>query len=719
MSTKNVIVDYHAGKCGIGKTNEIITEARRLHTDGTMVCIAARSIPLCDDIEKRIHQHNPHISVHVIHTGTITDVKQTVAAAIIQYLQNRSDTAILIITHEALSRVPWEAVHSFRKNGHLLIDENIAVDQFWTVSLKRHREIIDLLEVVRDNAFIPEGYRLLKLKVHDNPPAHLYSKTDLHEALRSRNWMVLVENDHFQSVQNKTSDHLRVHALRLPFDLLRWRSITFYSAYFHESLSFKWFSRFIKLQRIDKDDGIHRNGRVTIHYAIPGRNSRARLRTTRELVPEFVKHVPADALIVCNKEDQPKISKDRTILPYAELHGMNIHRDVTKIAVLGAYRQQPAHSRLLQSLGLDTFQATHVETTYQALMRTAFRDGRDVEAWCLDEETALALAKRIAKVDIACIEGFKVKENYDYNAIQRRQRYCRKKYADDLRKLDELKDDDTNIQLFPTIYSIPDPELRIPQHAFIEYLQTFAVDKVTRKKENKLFGMYKYKEGATNGDKESIDHALFGLPYDIDHGHVNAWINRVQELGLNATIYNSFNSTIKHPRFKVIIQTNTAMPPNVYVRVSKQLAMWIGLPVDKSSHYKGQRFFLPCQAKAGKDASFFHVIEGNKLDVRKCLEDSLNSDRKYDETTEIPNVIYPSRSIDDEQIILNRESMGLDLSDHHDRATFIKRTVYCGINPERARRQLRWKHSTTARQAADFASYVAFARRNTRRPRLR
>src|SRR6516165_10465403 len=97
-------ISYHSEKCGVGKTAQLLKEAVQLHIDRQMVCITARSIPLCDDIAKRIHQHNPRIPVRVIHTASIKqDIGQSVSASIIEYLQTRSDNAILIITHEALS----------------------------------------------------------------------------------------------------------------------------------------------------------------------------------------------------------------------------------------------------------------------------------------------------------------------------------------------------------------------------------------------------------------------------------------------------------------------------------------------------------------------------------------------------------------------------------------------------------------------------------------
>jgi hypothetical protein len=355
-------------------------------------------------------------------------------------------------------------------------------------------------------------------------------------------------------------------------------------------------------------------------------------------------------------------------------------------------------------------------------MRTAFRDGRDVEVWCLDEETASALAKRIAQCRIRHIEDFKVSENDKYNSIQRKQRYDHNIYTEDLQTLDELKDENISIQIFACKYSTnPDHELQIPQQKFIQYLQLAAARKVTRKEYGGLFGAYRYKNDATNCQISSIDYALAYIPLDVDNADLDVWINRIRALGINAIMYNSFNSTLEQPRCRVIFQTDRPMPLDVYRRISKQCAAWIGLPVDPNSHNRGQRFYLPVQANAGANASFFHVIEGKKLDVKTCLEEYWNSNTveakpQHAETNE---TIVHSYSVDQEQMILNRESMGLDLSYHHDRATFIKRALYCGINPERARRQLRWKHSTTARQAADFASYMAFARRNGRRPRLR
>jgi hypothetical protein len=144
---------------------------------------------------------------------------------------------------------------------------------------------------------------------------------------------------------------------------------------------------------------------------------------------------------------------------------------------------------------------------------------------------------------------------------------------------------------------------------------------IDKKEDRKAcFSFTKYKEGRTRG-KENIEF-MTGIVFDFDNKHkpIKPMEEIVSVLEKNRIMhfwYDTFQSTIDSPRWRLIIPFSEPLPIEKWEAVYEKVFHYIGSPlgVDPVSKKSAQLYFDPYAPKSGASLFQSHAFNGNILNV--------------------------------------------------------------------------------------------------------
>jgi hypothetical protein len=128
----------------------------------------------------------------------------------------------------------------------------------------------------------------------------------------------------------------------------------------------------------------------------------------------------------------------------------------------------------------------------------------------------------------------------------------------------------------------------------------------------------------TQGKRNQDIISRSSLTYDKDDSEVDDIQNIISNLnGYSYFVYNTFNSTPKHPRWRIVVPLLEDVTPDEFTYISKKFAEIIGITdLDNCCHKYGQVMYNPCYPK-DIDPVFFEK-KGELLDGKTLLVDGWN-----------------------------------------------------------------------------------------------
>jgi hypothetical protein len=357
-------------------------------------------------------------------------------------------------------------------------------------------------------------------------------------------------------------------------------------------------------------------------------------------------------------------------LPHSP-HGLNSFQHIHNAAVLPALNPSPALYNFLDEVAHlnpdEIRQAVYHEAVYQAAGRISTRnldDPTPKHVVVADRGAAEALADlypganvvRLPLADLIPQSGKSGRRRIHDTDADRKTAYRNRHKAELLRQLDEVNRSSSETKLpytYKDISSLTDAAFggslfgdvgrkhpfanlsAIPPSDFIAFMRALHTRNVA-KPESGLWSPSEFeaKPGVTTGRGLANVTAIHGVFLDNDGGDLTLNEFAAMFPHLMMVIHNSSSSTPDHMKWRAIIPTTCAMTIEVHREImlqirqalnrrgyfdKKQLAKMAekgqsGLchGFDPSKYNAASMFYLPAQAAAGPQASFFLVFDGGK-----------------------------------------------------------------------------------------------------------
>lgn len=355
-------------------------------------------------------------------------------------------------------------------------------------------------------------------------------------------------------------------------------------------------------------------------------------------------------------------------------HGLNNFQHIHGAAVLAALNPSPALYSFLDEVahlnGDEVRQAVYHEAAYQAAGRISTRNLDDLtpkHVVVADRAAADALATlypgadvvRLPYSDLIPQKGQVGRKRIHSSDAERKAAYRKRRKAELLAQLDEVNGISAETKLpntYKVISSLPEAAFGgslfhdigrktptthlggISAMNFIEFLRVAHTRHVA--KENQWLwspAEFEAKPGVETGRGLANITAIHGVFLDNDGGDLTPDEFATMFPDRMMVIHNSSSSTPDHPKWRAIIPTTCAMTIQVHHEIMAQIRQALNKRgyydkiqlakkekegklrpdykhhgFDPSKYTAASMFYLPAQAVAGPEASFFQVFDGGK-----------------------------------------------------------------------------------------------------------